>query len=443
MTPSPIETYFDTERLPLPFCPGCGHTIILNKLNEALVNLQLDPHQVVLVTDIGCSGLSDKFFTTNTFHGLHGRSLTYASGIKLMNPDLQVIVIIGDGGCGIGGQHLLNAARRNIGIKVLVFNNFNYGMTGGEHSVTTPPGMRTATTPSGQLEQPLDICGTVAVNGAGYTRRTTTFDKELTSHIEEAIRTESFALLDIWELCTSYFAPLNRFSKKRLEETLEQLEFPTGLIVQREKPEFSRSVHEDARQVQGKPRSRPEELPVRYQHNLEGRRGLILAGDAGTKIGSAARILCSAGLFAGLYTSQRHDYPVTVQSGFSVSEIVLCPTRIEHPGVEHPAWVVALFPAGFYKVLPIIQQLPPESTVYLEASLPEVETRASVVRLDFSSAGHALKSRENRALAALAALVQRENLFDMHALEDAAGLRSAFAEQNLAAVHAGKDLIQK
>jgi pyruvate/2-oxoacid:ferredoxin oxidoreductase beta subunit len=151
--------------------------MITSHLNAALVKLQLDPHKVVVVTDIGCSGLADKYFTTNAFHGLHGRSVTYATGIKLADPELKVIVLMGDGGCGIGGHHLINAARRNIGVSVVVFNNFNYGMTGGEHSVTTPFGGLTSSTPLGQLEQPMDICQTVAVNGASFVARTTSFDK--------------------------------------------------------------------------------------------------------------------------------------------------------------------------------------------------------------------------------------------------------------------------
>ena len=172
-----IQSYLDEETLPYHFCTGCGHGPILDQLDAALVELQLDPKEVVIVSDIGCSGLSDKYFSTNAFHGLHGRSLTYATGIKLANPDLKVIVLIGDGGCGIGGHHLINAARRNIGLTVLVFNNFNYGMTGGEHSVSTPVGANTITTRYGQLEQPMDICETVAVNGAGLAARTTSFDK--------------------------------------------------------------------------------------------------------------------------------------------------------------------------------------------------------------------------------------------------------------------------
>ena len=137
---TPLATYRN-ER-PYPFCPGCGHGLILDAFNKALVKLALDPQRVVIVTDIGCQGLGDQYFVTNAFHGLHGRSIAYATGIKLADPELKVIVMIGDGGCGIGGAHLLNAARRNIGLPVLVFNNFNFGMTGGEHSVTTPAGRR-------------------------------------------------------------------------------------------------------------------------------------------------------------------------------------------------------------------------------------------------------------------------------------------------------------
>ncbi|MBP8973405.1 MAG: 2-oxoglutarate synthase, partial [Anaerolineae bacterium] len=98
-----LTTYLNEDLLPLPFCPGCGHSAIVKHLDAALVQLQLDPRQVVLVTDIGCQGLADRYFDTNAFHGLHGRSVTYATGIKLADPDLQVIVLIGDGGTGIGG----------------------------------------------------------------------------------------------------------------------------------------------------------------------------------------------------------------------------------------------------------------------------------------------------------------------------------------------------
>ena len=120
ITITPIATFRTDD--PYPFCPGCGHGPILDRLNEAMVKLDLDPAKVVIVSDIGCSGLSDQYFVTSAFHGLHGRSTTYATGIKLASPDLDVVVIMGDGGTGIGGTHLISAARRNIGITVIVMN---------------------------------------------------------------------------------------------------------------------------------------------------------------------------------------------------------------------------------------------------------------------------------------------------------------------------------
>ena len=154
------DTYMTEEIGPLPFCPGCGHMTVIKALDKALVKLQLDPAKVVIVTDIGCIGLSDRHFITSAFHGLHGRSITYSCGLKLANPDLYVINVMGDGAAGIGGTHLLNVARRNIGITLIIGNNFNYGMTGGQHSVTTPTEGFTSTTPWGNVEGPMDLCGT-------------------------------------------------------------------------------------------------------------------------------------------------------------------------------------------------------------------------------------------------------------------------------------------
>ena len=211
----------------------------MDHLNSALVKLQFNPNKVVIVTDIGCSGLSDQYFNTNAFHGLHGRAITYATGMKLANPELKIIVIMGDGGCGIGGHHLINAARRNIGMTVLVLNNFNYGMTGGQHSVTTPHGGITSTTRLGNLERPLDIAGTVALNGATFVVRTTSFDNALPQLIEQAIASEGFSLLDIWELCAAYYVPNNTFNRAQLEESMVKIGFQRGVVHEEEREEYS------------------------------------------------------------------------------------------------------------------------------------------------------------------------------------------------------------
>ncbi len=210
------------------FCHGCTHRQILDVLNRALVRYQWDPAQVVIVTDIGCVGLSDQYFITSAFHGLHGRSLTYATGIKLARPDLHVIVLIGDGGCGIGGTHLLNAARRNIGITCLVFNNLNFGMTGGEHSITSLPDMKTPTTPWGNVERPLDIAETVAINGASYVWRGTAYETDFEERVSEALAHDGFALLDIWELCVAHIAAENKLTPQGLDMAIDALGFRRG-----------------------------------------------------------------------------------------------------------------------------------------------------------------------------------------------------------------------
>ncbi|HSO66312.1 MAG TPA: thiamine pyrophosphate-dependent enzyme, partial [Desulfatirhabdiaceae bacterium] len=133
-----MTSLLNTSRPPV-FCPGCAHERITLALDKTFQSMNIAGHEVALVSDIGCSGLFDTFFNTHAFHGLHGRALTYAAGIKMSRPDLHVIVTMGDGGLGIGGAHLLSACRRNLNMTLLILNNFNFGMTGGQFSATTPP----------------------------------------------------------------------------------------------------------------------------------------------------------------------------------------------------------------------------------------------------------------------------------------------------------------
>ncbi len=440
MSAGTLSTYLDEDLLPLPFCPGCGHSAIVRHLDAALVQLQLDPRQVVLVTDIGCQGLADRYFNTNAFHGLHGRSITYATGIKLANPDLKVIVLIGDGGTGIGGHHLLNAARRNIGITVLVFNNLNFGMTGGEHSVTTPPGARTATTRQGHLERPLDLCATVGVNGAGFVARTTAYDRQLPALIAQAIQHDGFALIDIWELCTAYFVEHNRFNRTLLEQTMADLGFGTGVLYRHDGPEYSRAYRAALRDQLGQPVLSPQPLVPRYSSPLTAPRHIVLAGAAGAKIGSAATIFCQGAVLSGLWATQRSDYPVTVRSGHSVADIVLSQDDAFHVDTTPPDLMVVLFPEGLKKERGRIAHLGPEATLFIDAALLPVQTAARVVPLDFSTTP---QKKEAWAMMALAALLQHTDLYPLEAFKEAAALRPAFAEANLAAIEAGLTLLPK
>ncbi len=435
------ETYLNQATLPFPFCPGCGHHTILDALDQALVQLGLDPKEIVIVTDIGCAGLSDKHFDTHAFHGLHGRSVTYATGIKLARPELTVIVLIGDGGFGIGGHHMINAARRNIGVNVMVFNNLNFGMTGGEHSVTTPLDAVTSTTGYGHLEQPLDIPGSVGLNGANFAARTTTFDKDLSGLMVQAIQHPGFSLLDIWELCTAYYVPHNEFSKQDMEDTLQVLDFDTGVLAKKERPEFSaryrkRAVGDASRDEV----MQTKDLEPKFRSDLKGQKNLIIAGAAGAKIGTAGSLLCQTGILSGLHATQRNDYPVTVKTGHSIAEVILSPREVYYTGVEKGDVVLALFPEGFDKVKGQISRLSGKDLLILSADLPRVQTEAETWRLDFRSAGRWGRREEYRAIMAVGLFLKEREWIEVDAFRAAIELDPRYAGENLAALAASEDV---
>lgn len=437
-----MQTYLDPSTLPVPFCPGCGHTTVLGRLNEALVSLQLDPARIAIVTDIGCSGLVDRHVVTHAFHGLHGRSITYATGLKLADPGLTVIVIIGDGGCGIGGAHLLAAARRNIGITVLVLNNMNFGMTGGQHSVTTPMGGVTPTTRAGNLERPLDVCATVGVNGAALAARATTWDKNLAEVLAQAITTDGFALVDIWELCTAYYAPSNRLNRTAMAETMDSLGMKTGVVYQSAAPEYAAAYRAQAAQMADQPGMQRRLLEQVYTSLLARPTSLVIAGSAGGKVRTAAMALGRGAVLSGLWAGQRDDYPITVMTGHSVSEVMLSPQPINSTAVDVPDILAVLTSDGLKAVRGTLARLGPETRLYWNTDLDTVESSAEVIALDMAAAGVRV-TKENLAIMATAAIVQREQLYPLAALADAItiGQRAEIASENLAAVEAGALLL--
>jgi pyruvate/2-oxoacid:ferredoxin oxidoreductase beta subunit/Pyruvate/2-oxoacid:ferredoxin oxidoreductase gamma subunit len=436
--------------LPFPFCPGCGHGTILKALDSALVALQWDPRSVVIVTDIGCVGLSDRYFGTNAFHGLHGRSITYATGIKLANPDLHVVVLIGDGGCGIGGNHLLNAARRNVGVTVLVANNFNFGMTGGEHSVLTPHGAVTSTTRMGNLERPLDLCATVNVCGAGFVARSTVFDKGLPGLIEQALQHDGFALVDIWELCTAYFVPNNRFTKKDLFELLEYGGWATGVLAQNDRPEYAGAYRRWAAKEAirsmvketGKPVSAGHGLQPRFGTALQERLKVVIAGAAGGRVRTAGHLLGQGALLSGLYATQRDDYPITVMTGHSVCEVILDVEPIGYTGIVRPDVLILVAEEGRAKAAPRLAAMTPADRAYVAADLLPVETEAQVIPLAFDEMAYRA-TRRNRAMLALGAVLRHEGWYPFEAIEEAARetQREEVAASNLEALAAGAGLL--
>jgi len=206
MSVKPLGYYRDKyiRNQPSAFCAGCGDGTILNCFVRALDDLGLDKDKVLCVSGIGCSAwIPSPNFNGDTLHTTHGRALAFATGAKAYNGDLTTVVFTGDGdGAGIGGNHLIHAARRNIDITTILVNNLSYAMTGGQIAPTTHHGERTVTSPYGNPESPFDIAGLAEAAGATYVARWTTHHAlELTRSIREALQHTGFALIEVLAQC--------------------------------------------------------------------------------------------------------------------------------------------------------------------------------------------------------------------------------------------------
>ncbi len=421
------------ERQDYPFCPGCGHGLILNALGSALAKLNLPPKDVAIVTDIGCVGLSDAQLKVHSFHGLHGRSVAYASGLKLAQADLHVIVLMGDGGTGIGAGHILAAARRNMDISVLVFNNFNFGMTGGEHSATTFNTAMTTTTPTGNPEMPFDIAATVTANGASFVARKPSTDRDLFDVVAQAIATPGFSLVDIWELCTAYFVPANQFTGRMFREYAERSGMQMDILTDKRRATLGAYMQQLIETAP--PRAQSIPLPISFRHSLKTRRGLITAGSAGGKVKSAVGLLARAAIMSGLAVNQKDDYPVTIKSGHSVSTLILDPQPILYNGVAQPDAVLLLTAAGLQRIGAQLASWPQDVQVYAETSLTLPPTKARVKRFDSRNLSREL-GKENIALAVVASVLLEQAYFPLKALKTVIvkRMKVEYREQALAAV---------
>lgn len=199
------------KKFPHVWCPGCGNGILLGALIRAIDKTGFDKDEIVLVSGIGCSGRLSVYVDFNTLHTTHGRALTFATGVKLANPKLQVIVIMGDGDAtAIGGNHLIHAARRNLNLTAIIVNNNIYGMTGGQYSPTTPYGAVATTALSGNIEHAFSIAELAVTAGAGFVGRGTVYHATLLSDlIEKAILKRGFSVVEAISHCHTQFGRKN------------------------------------------------------------------------------------------------------------------------------------------------------------------------------------------------------------------------------------------
>ena len=209
---SAIEKYLRQSALPHIWCPGCGNGILLAAILRAIDKLGLDQKKTAVVSGIGCSSRASGYMNFNTVHTAHGRALTFATGIKLAKPELNVLVITGDGDAtAIGGNHFIHAARRNIDITTIIFNNSIYGMTGGQYSPLTPPGAKATTAPYGHIERTFDIAALAIAAGATYVARGTAYHATLlTDLVVKGIENKGFSVIDAITQCPISYGRKNK-----------------------------------------------------------------------------------------------------------------------------------------------------------------------------------------------------------------------------------------
>lgn len=207
------EKYLRPEKLPHIWCPGCGHGIVMKGLIRAMDALQLDKNSTAIVSGIGCASRLPGYMDCCTLHTAHGRAPAFATGIKLAKPEMNVILVAGDGDMvAIGGNHFIHACRRNIDMTCIIMNNYVYGMTGGQFSPTTPTGQKASTTPYGNPDPTFDIAKLAIGAGATFVARGTSYHaSQLDGLISQAISHKGFSVVEILDDCPTTYGRRNKF----------------------------------------------------------------------------------------------------------------------------------------------------------------------------------------------------------------------------------------
>ena len=269
---NPIEDFLRMDRIPHIWCPGCGIGTVVTSFAEALSKSQIDLDKVAILSGIGCTGRVAGYVKLDSIHTTHGRAVPVATGLKLANPELKVVVFSGDGDiAGIGGNHFIHAARRTMDLIIICVNTFNYAMTGGQVAATTPIGGNASTAPYGNFEYPFNLPLLAEASGATYVARWTALHlRRVTKSIQEAFKKRGFSFIEVITPCVTLYARRNRlgdglnllkyyYEKSEIQHGADtrtvdisfQGKLIVGKFVDKEKPTFLDCMNEHLAKVLG------------------------------------------------------------------------------------------------------------------------------------------------------------------------------------------------
>ena len=375
----PTRRWLREDRLPHIWCSGCGIGSVVNSFVAAMEDVGLDQNRVCVISGIGCTGRVSGYMKTEGFHTTHGRAIPFAIGLGLARPDLKLVIVSGDGDLvAIGGNHLIHAARRNADMTVICVNNFNYGMTGGQHGPTTHLTARTKTTPKGAVEYPFNLPLLMKACGASYVARWTALELVRLRHsIAEALSKPGFSFVEVISPCPTNYGGRNQFRDAKAEmeyfrektvmwedEPLEEIglelrgEIVIGKFVDTERETFrerllkywpawppnpgrSTAANPSSGKETGQGQSSAGKTPLeRLEVRLAGAggQGIMLAGSL---LGEAAAV-----------HDQRHavtipSYGPESRGGASKADIVISDEPIEYPRVSEPDILVIAFQEAY------------------------------------------------------------------------------------------------
>lgn len=266
------DEYLRTDKMPTLWCWGCGDGIILKAFIRAVDKLGWNMDDVCVVSGIGCSGRFSSYINCNTVHTTHGRTVAYATGVKLANPDKHVVVVAGDGdGLAIGGNHTIHGCRRNIDLNFILINNFIYGLTNSQTSPTTPQGMWTVTMQYGNIDPTFDACKLAEGAGATFIARESVTDpKRMEKMFVKGFQHKGFSFFDVFSNCHINLGRKNKMGEaidnlnwideitvgKRKYDAMSEEErkglYPTGVLLEKEQAEYCDLYDEVIDAAQGK-----------------------------------------------------------------------------------------------------------------------------------------------------------------------------------------------
>lgn len=397
----PMDDLLRGERLPHIWCQGCGLGTALTTFIGALQWLEKNRgwnlDKVAVVSGIGCTGRIAGYVRLDSFHTTHGRALPFATGLKLANPDLKVIVISGDGDiAGIGGNHFIHAARRNLEITVICVNNFNYGMTGGQVGPTTPHDARAVTTQYGNFEYPFNLPYLAAASGASFVARWTVLHaRQLEWTLREAFMHPGFSFVEVIAPCSTAYARWNqegrgldpeKLSRRGLEimkhyqkvgktangthpkdahvlvnEKGEITEITEGKFLDAPKPDLKAAIDHLTAQAAKSWQAELNSLESRQQlpprTDAVPRTEVQLGGFGGQGIISAGRIIGqAAALYDKLEACFTQSYGPEARGGAAGSQVIVASDPIHHPHLIQPTSMIIMSQSAYAKYVPSLSK---------------------------------------------------------------------------------------